>query len=162
MTTAALGALLAQLLASPCPSGAEGVVPEAEELLLGPGSASDPAAQARARDLYRRARLERITPFGLLRGAELAEVAGDEDEAALLLEQASLEAPELLGPRDRLLLARRAESRGARRHAILQYGHVVAALQRAGEVPAWIGERIRRLDVEEEARLLPLRTLPPP
>lgn len=162
MTAAALGALLAQLLGSPCPSDAEGVVPEAESLLDEAGPAADPAVLARARDLYRRARLERVTTFGLLRGAELAGSAGDEDEAAALLEEASREAPDLLGPWERLLLARRAEARGARRLAILQYGHVVAELQRGGPVPAWIGERIRRLDVEEEARLLPLRALPPP
>lgn len=162
MTAAALGALLAQLLASPCPADAEGVVPEAEALLHEAGPGADPAILARARDLYRRARLERATTFGLLRGAELAGSAGDEDEAATLLEEVSRLAPDLLGPWERLLLARRAEARGARRLAILQYGHVLALLQRDGTVPAWIGERIRRLDVEEEARLLPLRTLPPP
>ena len=56
------------------------------------------------------------------------------------------------------MLARQAEARGDRRGAILQYGHVLAALQRVGRSGAdWIGENIRRLDAEDEARKLPAR-----
>ena len=72
---------------------------------------------------------------------------------------AAREAPELLSARDRLVLARQAEARGDRRDAMLQYGHVLAAMQTARpRRPAdWIGERIRRLDAEEEAKGVPAR-----
>ena len=67
-----------------------------------------------------------------LRGADLAAAAGDTDDEARLLEIAAKEAPELLSPAERLVLARQAEAGGDRRGAILQYGHVLAALQRRG------------------------------
>jgi tetratricopeptide (TPR) repeat protein len=94
----------------------------------------------------------------VLRGADLAAAAGDPDDEARLLEIAAKEAPELLSPVDRLVLARQAEARGDRRGAILQFGHVLAALQRRGFAGAeWVGETIRRLDAEDEARKLPAR-----
>ena len=113
---------------------------------------------ARARDLVRRARLESPSLALALRGAALAAAAGDTDDEARLLEIAAKDAPELLSPVDRLVLARQAEARGDRRGAILQYGHVLTALQRRGLAGAgWIGESIRRLDAEDEARKLPAR-----
>jgi tetratricopeptide (TPR) repeat protein len=112
----------------------------------------------RARDLVRRARLESPSLALALRGADFAAAAGDTDDEARLLEIAAKEAPELLSPVDRLVLARQAEARGDRRGAILQYGHVLTALQRRGLAGAeWIGETIRRLDAEDEARKLPAR-----
>ena len=110
------------------------------------------------RDLVRRARLESPSLALALRGADFAAAAGDTDDEARLLEIAAREAPELLSPVDRLVLARQAEARGDRRGAILQYGHVLTALQRRGLSGAeWVGETIRRLDAEEEARKLPAR-----
>ena len=111
-----------------------------------------------ARDFVRRARLASPSLALALRGADLAAAAGDTDDEARLLEIAAKEAPELLSPAERLVLARQAEARGDRRGAILQYGHVLAALQRRGRSGAdWIGENIRRLDAEDEARKLPAR-----
>ncbi|MCM3877760.1 MAG: hypothetical protein NEA02_15245, partial [Thermoanaerobaculia bacterium] len=111
-----------------------------------------------ARDLVRRARLESPSVALALRGADFAAAAGDTDDEARLLEIAAKEAPELLSPVDRLVLARQAEARGDRRGAILQFGHVLTALQRRGLAGAvWIGESIRRLDAEDEARKLPAR-----
>ncbi len=113
---------------------------------------------AEARDFVRRARLASPSLALALRGADLAALAGDPDDEARLLEIAAKEAPELLSPAERLALARQAEARGDRRGAILQYGHVLAALQRRGRTGAdWIGEIIRRLDAEDEARKLPAR-----
>lgn len=112
----------------------------------------------RARDLVRRARLASPSLPLALRGADFAAAAGDTDDEARLLEIAAKEAPELLSAVDRLVLARQAEARGDRRGAILQYGHVLTALQRRGLAGAeWVGESIRRLDAEDEARKLPAR-----
>lgn len=112
----------------------------------------------RARDLVRRARLASPSLALALRGADFAAAAGDTDDEARLLEIAAKEAPELLSPVDRLVLARQAEARGDRRGAILQFGHVLTALQRRGLAGAeWVGESIRRLDAEDEARKLPAR-----
>ena len=117
-----------------------------------------PEDLARARDFVRRARLVSPSLALALRGADLAAAAGDTDDEARLLEVAAKEAPELLSAAERLVLARQAEARGDRRGAILQYGHVLAALARRGQSGAdWIGESIRRLDAEEEARKLPER-----
>jgi tetratricopeptide (TPR) repeat protein len=111
-----------------------------------------------ARDLVRRARLVSPSLALALRGADFAAAAGDTDDEARLLEIAAKEAPELLSPVDRLVLARQAEARGDQKGAILQYGHVLTALQRRGLAGAeWVGESIRRLDAEDEARKLPAR-----
>ncbi len=120
----------------------------------------DEGAISRARDLLRRARLSSLWPPLLLtlRAADLAAAAGDADDEARLLQAAAREAPELLSAPDRLVLARQAEARGDRRDAMLQYGHVLAAMARRGRAAgAWIGDRIRRLDAEEEARSVPVR-----
>ncbi|MGZ5430765.1 MAG: tetratricopeptide repeat protein, partial [Thermoanaerobaculia bacterium] len=117
-----------------------------------------PEDLAEARDFVRRARLASPSLALALRGADLAAAAGDTDDEAHLLEMAAKEAPELLSPAERLVLARQAEARGDRRGAILQYGHVLTALQRRARSGAdWIGENIRRLDAEDEARKLPAR-----
>ncbi len=127
------------------------------EHLVAEGTPS-PEALAGARDLVRRARLASPSLALALRGADLAAVAGDTDDEARLLEIAAKEAPEALSPAERLVLARQAEARGDRRGAILQYGHVLTALQRRARSGAdWIGENIRRLDAEDEARKLPVR-----
>lgn len=120
-----------------------------------PEPCDDPTA---TRDLVRRARLDSPSLALELRGADFAAAAGDTDDEARLLGLAAKEAPELLSSVDRLVLARQAEARGDRREAILQYGHVLTALQRRGLTGAdWVGETIRRLDAEEEARRLPAR-----
>lgn len=114
----------------------------------------------RARDLLRRARLSSLWPPLLLtfRAADLAAAAGDADDEARLLQAAARDAPDLLSPSDRLVLARQAEARGDRRDAIFQYGHVLAAMERRGfTAGAWVGERIRRLDAEEEAKSVAVR-----
>jgi tetratricopeptide (TPR) repeat protein len=123
-------------------------------------SPRDAESVARARDLVRRARLSTLWPPLLLtlRAADLAAAAGDVDDEARLLQAAARDAPELLSAPDRLVLARQAEARGDRRDAMLQYGHVLAAQERRGlPAGAWIGERIRRLDAEEEAKSVPVR-----
>ncbi len=127
------------------------------ESLVAAGTAA-PDELVRARDWVRRARLASPSLALALRGADLAAAAGDTDDEARLLEIAAKEAPDLLSPVERLVLARQAEARGDRRGAILQYGHVLTALERRGRSGAdWIGENIRRLDAEDEARKLPAR-----
>jgi Flp pilus assembly protein TadD len=103
------------------------------------------------------------TPLALLREADAADLAGDADAAGRLLEEAERGVPELLSPWERLLLARREEARGDRQRAIHEYAAALTALARRGaSFPAWIGERIRRLDLEDEAGRLPLRAMRPP
>ncbi len=127
------------------------------EALVGSGGASW-GDLSRARDLVRRARVAFPSTALALRGADLAAAMFDADDEARLLEIAAKDAPELLAPVDRLALARQAEARGDRRGAILQYGHVLTALQRRGLSGAgWVGESIRRLDAEDEAGRLPAR-----
>ncbi len=142
--------------ASDCADDPTFLAAQAESL----AAAGTPALDelVRARDWVRRARLASPSLGLALRGADLAAAAGDTDDEARLLEIASKEAPDLLSPVERLVLARQAEARGDRRGAILQYGHVLAALERRGRTGAdWIGENIRRLDAEDEARKLPAR-----
>ncbi|HEX5854612.1 MAG TPA: tetratricopeptide repeat protein, partial [Thermoanaerobaculia bacterium] len=128
------------------------------ESLVAAGTPS-PDELVRARDCVRRARLASPSLALALRGADLAAAASDTDDEARLLEIAAKEAPDFLSPVERLVLARQAEARGDRRGAILQYGHVLAALERRGRLGAdWIGENIRRLDAEDEARKLPARS----
>ncbi len=155
-------ALALALAAPPAPSGceedADHLAAAASEILA--ASPRDAEALGRARDLVRRARLSTLWPPLLLtfRAADLAAGAGDADDEARLLQAAAREAPDLLSPSERLVLARQAEARGDRRDAMLQYGHVLAAMERRGRpAGSWIGERIRRLDAEEEARGVPVR-----
>src|SRR5262249_42486868 len=52
---------------------------------------------------------------------------------------------------------------GDRKRAIHEYAAALTALARRGaSFPDWIGVRIRRLDLEEEAGSLPLRSMRPP
>ncbi len=142
--------------ATDCAEDPAALASQAEHLVAGGTPA--PEELAEARDFVRRARLASPSLALALRGADLAAAAGDTDDEARLLEIAAKEAPELLSPAERLVLARQAEARGDRRGAILQYGHVLAALQRRARSGAdWIGENIRRLDAEDEARKLPAR-----
>jgi Tfp pilus assembly protein PilF len=148
----------------PCAADAAALARRAEEIL---GDTTPPDAPAgaldAARDALRRALLEERSPLLLLRAADAADLAGDGDEAAALLEEAARLTPELLSPSERLALARREEARGARRRAIHEYAAALTALARRGApFPAFIGERIRRLDLEEEAGTLPLRAVRPP
>jgi tetratricopeptide (TPR) repeat protein len=139
-----------------CADDPASLASRAEKLVAGGTPVREDLAEAR--DLVRRARLASPSLALTLRGADLAAAAGDTDDEARLLEIAEKEVSELLSPAERLTLARRAEARGDRRGAILQYGHVLAALQRRNRSGAdWIGETIRRLDVEDEARRLPAR-----
>ncbi|MBK9063937.1 MAG: hypothetical protein IPL89_12200 [Acidobacteria bacterium] len=158
-----LGPVLALALAAvPAPAGCEDDAEHLAQAAAGLVAASprDAEAVAQARDFLRRARLSTLWPplFLTLRAADLAAAAGDVDDEARLLQAAAREAPDLLSAPDRLVLARQAEARGDRRDAMLQYGHVLAAQGRRGR-PAgtWIGERIRRLDAEEEAKGVPVR-----
>ena len=158
-----LGPVLALALAAApasagCEEDAEHLADAAAGLLA--ASPRDAVAQAQARDLLRRARLSSLWPPLLytFRAADLAAAAGDSDDEARLLQAAAREAPDLLSAPDRLVLARQAEARGDRRDAMLQYGHVLAAMERRGRRGgSWIGERIRRLDAEEEAKSVPAR-----
>lgn len=157
-----LGPALALALAAPpvpaCEDDADSLARAAAGIVA--ASPTDPEALAKARDLLRRARLATLRPPVLLtfRAADLAAAAGDGDDEARLLAAAARDAPELLSAADRLVLARQAEARGDRRDAMLQYGHVLAAMERRGRTAgAWVGERIRRLDAEEEARSVPVR-----
>ena len=103
------GLLLAvSLLRDPCAEDARVLAEEAERFLA---EGSDANHLAAARDLYRRARLAEPTPELLARGADLAVVAGDGEEAVRLLTDLARETPDLLGPGDRLLLADAAEAR---------------------------------------------------
>jgi Tfp pilus assembly protein PilF len=145
----------ARLGGQPCDDPAR-LASDAEEILVARGS--DAEAIAQARDLVRRARLLSPSLLGTLRGADLALAAGDDAERTQLLLAAAAESAGVLSAEERLFLARAAEARGDRRGAILQYGHLLTLLQRGGgEALPWIGERIRRLDAEEEAGVLPAR-----
>ena len=156
------GALALALAAAPAAAGCEDDAESLAETAAGIVAASprDPESLAKARDLVRRARLSTLWPPLLLtlRAADLAAAAGDADDEARLLQSAARDAPDLLAAPDRLVLARQAEARGDRRDAMLQYGHVLTAQERRGlAAGAWIGERIRRLDAEEEAKSVPAR-----
>jgi tetratricopeptide (TPR) repeat protein len=147
-------ALAAAPVALPgCEDDAEHLAEAAARIMA--ASPRDADAAGIARDLLRRARLSSLWPPLLLtlRAADLAAAAGDSDDEARLLQAAAREAPDLLSAPDRLVLARQAEARGDRRDAMLQYGHVLTAMERRGRTASsWVGERIRRLDAEEEAR----------
>ncbi len=141
MWQAILPALLA---ASPrpatdCAEDPAALARQAENLVA--GGTPTPEDLAEARDFVRRARLASPSLALALRGADLAAAAGDTDDEARLLEIAAKEAPELLSPAERLVLARQAEARGDRRGAILQYGHVLAALQRRARVGRGLDRR---------------------
>lgn len=154
----ALALAAAPVAPKACEDDAEHLSRQADEIVS--AAPADPEAIGRARDLLRRARLQSLRPPVLLtfRSADLAAASGDADDEARLLEAAARDAPELLSPADRLVLARQAEARGDRRDAILQYGHVLAAMQRRGRTAGeWVGERIRRLDAEEEAKSVAVR-----
>lgn len=142
--------------------GAEAAAASATALARDESAGPLPERLGRARDMLRVARLTEPSLLLDLGALDLAFLAGDDEEQGRLCEALAVTAPELLDAPERLLLARRAERRGDRKAAMLQYGHVVAALQRNGQPPAWVGERIRRLDVEEEAGLLTVSALPAP
>lgn len=132
MWQAILPALLAATprLGTDCADDPASLASQAENLVA--AGTPIPEDLAEARDSVRRPRLASPSLALALRGADLAAAAGDTDDEARLLEIAAKEAPELLSPAERLVLARQAEARGDRRGAILQYGHVLAALQRRG------------------------------
>jgi tetratricopeptide (TPR) repeat protein len=152
---------LLALLAGPgeCADDATVLVAEAETLVSPP---LDRASIDRARRLYRRARILAPLPELSLRAADLACAAGDEEECGDLLSEVAEASPRLLAASDRLLLARRAESRRAWREAI---GHYQAFRERADAGAAsWAADRIRRIEieVEAEAMTLPVAAPPPP
>ena len=101
-----------------CPDDATRIAREAEELLA---SGTDASSFERARRLYRRVRILCPSPDFLLRAADLACVAGDEEECGDLLSEVAEVDGDLVSPADRMLLARRAESRRAWREAISHY-----------------------------------------
>ena len=113
-----------------------------------------------ARRLYRRARILSPSPELLLRAADLACAVGDEEECGDLLSEAAEASPRLLSASDRLLLARRAESRRAWREAI---GHYEALRERTDAgMASWALARIRRLEIELEAEAISAPVAPPP
>ncbi|MEO6327119.1 MAG: hypothetical protein ABIT01_07230 [Thermoanaerobaculia bacterium] len=115
------------------------------------------------RTLVRRARLTNPSLLLDVVAVDLAQAVGDTEESTRLLAEMARSAGELLSPWDRLDLARSAEARADRKGAIFQYGHVLTALQRRGApVPGWVGERIRRLDAENEAWSVPVPRYAPP
>lgn len=147
-------------VAGDCSEAPEVLAGRAEELLSRPHTrAVFEDLLARARELYRRARLQEPSRALALRAADLATAAGDEEDAARLLAQAGAQESGMLSPADRLMLARQAEAHAERREAITQYAALRDAIGSAEEAPAWISERIGRLEAEEEAQTLPA-TLP--
>lgn len=153
------------LLAAPvdCPEDAASLAAQADDLVAPAGPRPDAAALDRARRLYRRARVLEPSPAYSLSAADLACAAGDEEECGDLLSEAAEMNGALLSPTDRLLLARRAESRRHWRDAIAHYQALSAAAPDAG-VKAWVRERVRRLEVEAEAQAIssPAAAPPPP
>lgn len=122
---------------------------------------SRPDSLEATRDLVRRARVAAPSLELDLLAADIALAAGDDEEAGRLAEEIARTAGELLDAPARLTLARRAESRGDRKGAILQLGHVLTLLQRQGVVaPVGIVAKIRRLDAEEQAGALVVHALP--
>lgn len=123
-----------------------------------PGAAESPSPAPPAEPCGPGAESAETALLDTFRELDAARVPGQEagePELERLLLAAARAAPDLLGPEERVLLARRAETRGDPRDAILQWGHVLAALQRRGVTPpGWIGERIRQLDAGVEARRL--------
>ena len=141
-----------------CPDDATALAQEAETLLA---SGTDPAALERARRLYRRVRILCPSPDFLLRAADLACVAGDEEECGDLLSEVAEADGDLVMPADRMLLARRAESRRAWREAISHYVALGKATRDAS-LKAWAGDRIRRLEVDAEAQSIAAPSAAPP
>ncbi len=165
MIAAALTAvvLLAQA-PEDCGADADALAREAETLLAEAGPRPPSPTLERARRLYRRARLlSPSAPFSL-RAADLASAVGDEEESGDLLSEAAEVDAKLLSPAERLILARRAETRRQWRDAIAHYELLRAALVSDPRATAWADEKIRRLEVEAEAQSIsaPAVGQPPP
>lgn len=146
----------------PCDAGERELL-QSVHLLAAAPRPSDERQLRGIRDGVRRLRLTEPSLLLDVTAADLALVASDEEEATRIFTELARNSGELLSPWDRFDLARAAEARGDRRGAIFQYGHVLTSLQRRGETtPAWIGDRIRRLDVEDEARTVLVARFPAP
>ena len=147
--------------AGDCPDDAATLASQAELLLAPAGPRPDAAVLERARRLYRRARVLSPSAAFSLRAADLACAAGDDEECGDLLSEAAEGSPAMLSATDRLLLARRAESRRAWREAISHFQALSTAASDAG-LSSWAGEKIRRLEVEAEAQSIPAPAAVPP
>jgi tetratricopeptide (TPR) repeat protein len=161
-----LAALVAlSLLAAPgdCPEDAATLASEADALVATAGPRPSAAALESARRLYRRARVLSPSAAFSLRAADLACAAGDGEECGDLVSEAAEMSPASLSPADRLLLARRAESRRAWREAISHY-QALRTSTPDSSLSSWAQERIRRLEVETEALSIPApaAAVPPP
>ena len=160
---AALVALL--LLAAPgdCPEDAATLASEADALVATSGPRPDASALEAARRLYRRARVLSPSAAFSLSAADLACAAGDGEECGDLLSEAAEMSPASLSPADRLLLARRAESRRAWREAISHY-QALRTSTPDSSLSSWAQGRIRRLEIETEAQSIPApaAAVPPP
>jgi tetratricopeptide (TPR) repeat protein len=146
-----------------CPENAAVLATEADILVAQSQPRPDAATLERARRLYRRVRILSPSPEFSLRAADLACAAGDEEECGDLLSEVAEMGGTLLSPADRLLLARRMESRRAWREAISHYQALRKTAADSG-LASWAAERIRHLEVEAEAQAIsaPIAVLPPP
>jgi tetratricopeptide (TPR) repeat protein len=160
---AALGALSISAALPGCSDDAAALAAEAEASISRAGPTPDAPALDRARRLYRRARVLAPSAAFSLRAADLACASGDEEECVDLLSEVAEVAGELLSPADRLLLARRAETRRAWREAISHYRALRASAPDAG-VRSWAEGRLRRVEIEAEAQSIvaPAAAPPPP
>ncbi|HEU5248474.1 MAG TPA: tetratricopeptide repeat protein [Thermoanaerobaculia bacterium] len=146
-----------------CADDPAAIAAEADALIADAGPTPDAATLEQARRLYRRVRVLAPSAVHSLRAADLACAAGDDEECGDLLSQVAEGGASLLSPADRLLLARRSESRRAWREAISHYRQLRVSAADAG-VRSWAEERIRRLEVEAEAQSIaaPAAMAPPP
>jgi tetratricopeptide (TPR) repeat protein len=158
---AAAGALVLFAALGDCPEDAAALAAEADSLVAAGVPRPDTASLDRARRLYRRVRVLAPSPAYSLRAADLACAAGDEEECGDLLSEAAEASPAALSASDRLLLARRAESRRTWRDAIVQYRALKSSAPDAS-LASWADAQIRRLEVEEEAQVIPAPAAVPP
>jgi tetratricopeptide (TPR) repeat protein len=158
---AAAGVLVLLAVLNDCPEDAATLAAQADALVASGVPRPDAASLDRARRLYRRARVLAPAPAYSLFAADLACAAGDEEECGDLLSEAAETSPSSLSTADRLLLARRAESRRAWRDAIANYRALKSAAPDLG-LASWVEGQIRRLEVEEEAQAIPAPAAVPP
>jgi tetratricopeptide (TPR) repeat protein len=158
---ATAGALVFLAALGDCPEDAATLAAEAEALVASGASRPDADSFDRARRLYRRARVLAPSPAYSLRAADLACAAGDAEECGDLLSEAAETSPSTVSTSDRLLLARRAESRRAWRDAIGQYRALKSSASDLS-LASWAEAQVRRLEVEEEAQAIPAPAAVPP
>ena len=161
MIAATAGALVLLAALGDCPEDAATLAAEADSLVAAGVPRPDADSLDRARRLYRRARVLAPSSAYSLRAADLACAAGDEEECGDLLSEAAETSPAVLSTSDRLLLARRAESRRAWREALVQYRALKSPAPDLS-LASWADAQVRRLEVEEEAQAIPAPAAVPP